>query len=86
MKRLSIIICFLCLCAGGDLAGRYLENQIPYFGHTRGYARFYGFTASPQLDIRVRLGRKTAAGPLKLGAAWSSQTKFGAYFAFGFDF
>ena len=113
-----------CVCAGGDLAGRYLENQIPYFGHTRGYARFYGFTASPQLDIRVRLGhknnisvrsgllrnaeksfgdlfgqadytdwslglefgRKTAAGPLKLGAAWSSQTKFGAYFAFGFDF
>lgn len=34
----------------------------------------------------LEFGRKTALGPVQLGAAWSKRTHFGWYFSLGFDF
>ena len=46
------------LAAGGITAGRYVDNQIPFFGYTRGMRMHYGFLSVPQLNLQVRLNRK----------------------------
>ena len=46
------------LTAGGLTAGRYVDNQIPFFGFTRGMRSHYGFMTVPELDLQVRLNHK----------------------------
>ena len=115
------------IVTGGLIPGRYFEYQMPFFGVTRGYNHYVGFTNSPQADLRFRLnhknyltarsalltssitfrdlynfkagsthttdyafsleyGRKTALGPVQVGAVWCNRSKFGWYFSLGFDF
>ena len=112
------------LAAGGLVAGRYYDNQIPYFGTVRGCRTYTGFILSPQADIQFQLnrknfltargallgdnlkfsqifrdeltppayafglefGRKTIAGPLKVGVVWDRNSHFNGYFSFGYDF
>ena len=115
------------IVTGGLIPGRYFEYQLPFFGMTRGYNHYVGFTNSPQADLRFQLnhknyltarsalltnslkfrdlynfkgntthsydyafsldyGRKTALGPVQVGAVWSNRSKFGWYFSLGFDF
>ena len=109
------------LSAGGIVAGRYLENQLPFFGYSTGCYVYERALAVGQLDLRAEIGhanlislqgallvnsdkfstilrdakvwavgleygRKTIAGPLRLGAHWCNETGFGATLSFGFDF
>ena len=46
------------LTAGGIAAGRYVDNQIPFFGYVRGMRTHYGFLTVPELDLQVRLNHK----------------------------
>ena len=110
------------LSAGGLVAGRYLENQLPFFGYSTGCYIFDDVVATAQLDLRCEIGhanllslqgavlntaesfreffrsgepvwavgleygRKTIAGPLRLGVHWCDATGIGATLSFGFDF
>ena len=47
------------LSAGGILAGRYVEGQIPFFGIASGMTVYDGFLTSAQFDVRYRLGHKS---------------------------
>ena len=49
---------------------------------------FKGLFKEPLIDYAFGLdiGRKTVAGPLRIGLAWSKHTRFGGYFSFGYDF
>ena len=47
------------LSAGGTLAGRYVEAQIPFFGLSSGMNVYDGFLFSTQFDTRYRLNHKT---------------------------
>ena len=44
------------------------------------------FAQSSDYAFGLEFGRKTALGPVQLGAAWSKRTHFGWYFSLGFDF
>lgn len=46
------------LAAGGTLAGRYIDNQIPFFGFSQGFYECGNFAATAQMDIRFRLNHK----------------------------
>ena len=46
------------LCVGGVLAGRYLDNQLPYFGFNTGFQACGNFAASMQADLRYRINHK----------------------------
>lgn len=46
------------LTAGGILAGRYMENQLAFFGIARGVRYSSGFLATAQLDLRCRMFTK----------------------------
>ena len=46
------------LGAGGILAGRYVDNQIPYFGFNTGFQACGNFAASMQVDLRYRINHK----------------------------
>ena len=46
------------LCVGGTLAGRYLDNQLPYFGFNTGFEACGRFAASVQVDLRYRINHK----------------------------
>ena len=46
------------LGAGGTRAGRYIENQIPFFGYNIGFHACGSFAATAQLDIRYRINHK----------------------------
>ncbi|MBR4167617.1 MAG: patatin-like phospholipase family protein [Bacteroidales bacterium] len=46
------------LAAGGTLAGRYIDNQIPFFGFSQGFYVCDSFAATAQLDVRFRLNHK----------------------------
>ena len=110
------------LCAGGIVAGRYLDYQLPFFGYSTGCHMFEHVLGTAQLDVRLEIGhanlvtlqgaalrsaasfkefvgglpatwavgleygRKTIAGPLRLGFHWCNETGFGATLAFGFNF
>ena len=110
------------LVAGGTRAGRYTDNQIPFFGFSAGFQTCRSYAATLQADLRYRIdyrnfltlrggllqdrdslpaflqdglsatavgleyGRKTFAGPLKLGAQWCDRTGFSVALSFGFDF
>ena len=52
------------------------------------YDSFEGMFKEPLLDYAFGLdfGRKTVAGPFRIGLAWSKRTHFGGYFSFGYDF
>lgn len=47
-----------------------------------------GLFKDPLVDYAFGLdfGRKTVAGPFRIGLAWSKRTHFGGYFSFGYDF
>ena len=47
-----------------------------------------GLFKDPLVDYAFGLdfGRKTVAGPFRIGLAWSERTHFGGYFSFGYDF
>lgn len=49
---------------------------------------FAGLLREPSVDYAFGLdfGRKTVAGPFRIGLAWSERTHFGGYFSFGYDF
>ena len=49
---------------------------------------FAGLFQEPLADYAFGLdfGRKTVAGPFRIGLSWSEQTHFGGYFSFGYDF
>ena len=46
------------LAAGGTLASRYIDNQIPFFGFSQGFYVCDNFAATAQMDIRFRLNHK----------------------------
>ena len=46
------------LAAGGTLASRYIDNQIPFFGFSQGFYVCDSFAATAQMDIRFRLNHK----------------------------
>ena len=46
------------LAAGGTLAGRYIDNQIPFFGFSQGFYVCDSFAATAQMDVRFRLNHK----------------------------
>ena len=46
------------LCVGGTLAGRYLDNQLPYFGFNTGFEACGRFATSVQVDLRYRINHK----------------------------
>ena len=46
------------LAAGGTLASRYVDNQIPFFGFSQGFFVCDNFAATAQLDVRFRLNHK----------------------------
>ena len=46
------------LAAGGTLASRYIDNQIPFFGFSQGFYVCDNFAATAQLDLRFRLNHK----------------------------
>ena len=47
------------LVAGGTLAGRYLENQLPFFGINGGFHTCSHFAATAQADLRYGFNHKT---------------------------
>lgn len=46
------------LTVGGILQGRYMENQLPFFGIVRGFCFSSGYLATAQVDLRYRFSRK----------------------------
>ena len=46
------------LAAGGTLASRYIDNQIPFFGFSQGFFVCDSFVATAQMDVRFRLNHK----------------------------
>jgi hypothetical protein len=46
------------LAAGGTLASRYIDNQLPFFGFSQGFFVCDNFAATAQLDVRFRLNHK----------------------------
>ena len=46
------------LVAGGTKAGRYVENQLPFFGYNVGFHTCGHFAATAQMDIRYRINHK----------------------------
>ena len=46
------------LAAGGALASRYIDNQLPFFGFSQGFFTCDNFAATAQLDVRFRLNHK----------------------------
>ena len=46
------------LGAGGALAGRYIDNQIPFFGLSQGFYACDKVAATAQMDVRFRLNHK----------------------------
>ncbi len=46
------------LAAGGTLAKRYIDNQLPFFGFSQGFFVCDNFAATAQLDVRFRLNHK----------------------------
>lgn len=46
------------LAAGGSLASRYIDNQIPFFGFSQGFFVCDSFAATAQMDVRFRLNHK----------------------------
>ena len=46
------------LGAGGTLAGRYIDNQMPFFGFTPGFHACGNFAAVAQIDFRYRINHK----------------------------
>ena len=46
------------LAAGGTLASRYIDNQIPFFGFSQGFFVCDSFAATAQMDVRFRLNHK----------------------------
>ena len=110
-----------CMGAGGIQGGRYLENQIPFFGYSTSFHMLEDLVLQEQLDLRYQFGhanyatlqfaclqngqnfrwafgnyipwavgleygRKTIAGPLRLGLHWCNDTGFGATLSFGMVF
>ena len=49
------------LGVGGSLAGRYIDNQIPYFGYNTGFQACGSFAASAQVDLRYSINHKNFA-------------------------
>ena len=112
-----------CMGAGGIQGGRYLENQIPFFGFSTSFQMLEDLVLMEQVDLRYQFshvnyatlqagflqnsasfrdlfegygytpwaigleyGRKTIAGPLRLGLHWCNETGFGLTLAFGMVF
>jgi NTE family protein len=46
------------LAAGGTLASRYIDHQLPFFGFSQGFFVCGNFAATAQLDVRFRLNHK----------------------------
>ena len=46
------------LAAGGTLSGRYIDNQLPFFGFSTGFYACGNYAATAQLDVRFRLNHK----------------------------
>ena len=46
------------VAAGGFMANRYVENQIPFFGFPTGYRYCRPISAVLQMDVRARIARK----------------------------
>jgi hypothetical protein len=46
------------LAAGGTLASRYIDNQIPFFGFSQGFFVCGNYAATAQMDVRFRLNHK----------------------------
>ena len=66
------------LTAGGILQGRYMENQLPFFGIVRGFCFSSGYLATAQVDLRYRFSRKNYL--ILKGAALSDAPGFRGLF------
>ena len=47
------------LTVGGTLAGRYMDNQLPYFGFNTGFQACGNYATSVQVDLRYRINHKS---------------------------
>ena len=78
------------LAVGGVMEGRYVEDQIPFFGFPTGVRVYDDFVGTAQLDLRYRLSHKSNA-TLRAGV-FQNAPHFGAMFsapaayAFGAEF
>ena len=61
------------LCAGGTVAGRYLENQLPYFGYSISFHLLEDFATTAQLNLRYQFGHANYL-TLQSGLLQSSRT------------
>jgi hypothetical protein len=80
------------MAVGGQVAGRYVDYQIPFIGITRGLRNQYGYLASPQLNIQFRLNHKSYL-TARSGMVMDSPSSFAGLFdmdttdyAFGLEF
>ena len=46
------------LAAGGSVASRYIDYQLPFFGFSQGFYVCGNYAATAQLDVRFRLNHK----------------------------
>ena len=79
------------LGAGGALAGRYIENQLPFFGFSTGFETCRHFAATAQADLRYRINHKNFV-TVRAGAYQDADTFKNMYkgalsaYAFGVEF
>ena len=46
------------LAVGGTRAGRYIDNQIPFFGFSHGFRTCQHYAATTKLDLRYKFNHK----------------------------
>ena len=61
------------LGVGGIMEGRYLDNQIPFFGFPTGVRVYDDIVGTAQLDLRYRINHKNYA-TLRAGLFQNAQT------------
>jgi hypothetical protein len=66
------------LAAGGTLASRYVDNQLPFFGFSQGFFVCDNFAATAQLDVRFRLNHKNFL--TVRGGVYQNKSQFGDLF------
>jgi NTE family protein len=66
------------LAAGGTQAGRYIDNQMPFFGFSQGFYVCDNFAATAQMDVRFRLNHKNFL--TVRGGVYQDKSQFGDLF------
>ena len=78
------------VAAGGFIADRYVEHQLPFFGFPTGYRYCRPISAVLQMDVRARIARKNfftaRAGLFQDDYDISSMFNASPYYAFGLEY